>query len=219
MNTMRVTLLLTIAAAVCACSSAQQDWNKANAANTVAAYQQYLSKHPTGDHSVQASDRIHALQDEEAWTQAKQANTAEAYRDYFQKQPNGVHAADAQNAVTAAQRAADWTAADSAGTAASIQGFLKKYPQGTEADQARARLTALMGYKVQLASGKTQKQAEKEREHLKAKYGSVLHDMVVVPPTSGKTYKLESSPMSQSEAASACDELKKAHQRCEVVKS
>jgi hypothetical protein len=219
MNRLWVTCLLTTAVTLWGCSSVEDDWSKAQAANTVAAYQQFLSKHPTGQHSVEASDRVRSLQDEEAWTQAKQANSPEAYRDYLQKQPTGTHVKDAQDAVTAAQRASDWTTAQSTGTVGAIQDFLKKYPEGAEADQARARLSALTGYRVKLASAKTQKQAEGAREHLSSKYGSMLHDIVVVPTDSGKSYWLESAPMSQSEADSACSALKKAHQNCQVVKS
>jgi outer membrane protein assembly factor BamD (BamD/ComL family) len=185
----------------------------------VAAYQQFLSNHPTGQHSVDAADRIRALQDEQAWAQAKQANTAEGYRDYLQKQPAGTHVKEAQEAVTAAQRAADWTEAQSKGTVAAIQDFLGKYPGGTEADQARAKLSALSGYKVELASAKTQKRAEKEREHLRTQYGNILHDVVVVPDNSGKSYRLESAPMSKTQADSACSQLKKAHQSCKVIEN
>jgi hypothetical protein len=96
---------------------------------------------------------------------------------------------------------------------------LKKYPTGAEADQARTKLTALGGYRVELASVKTEKQAQHEQQHLRAKYGSILHEIEVVPANTGKGYGVESAPMSQSQADSACGELKKAHQSCAVVKS
>jgi outer membrane protein assembly factor BamD (BamD/ComL family) len=219
MNRSRVTLVLLTAATLWACSSAQEDWNKANTANTVAAYQEYLSKHPTGEHSAEAGARLHSLQDDDAWSQAKQANTLDAYRDYLQKQPTGAHVKDAQDAVTTLQRAVDLKTAESTGTVAALQDFLKKYPTGAEADEAKAKLGALSDYRVQLASVKTEKQAQRERDHLRAKYGSILHDVMVAPASSGKGYGVTSGPMSQSEADSACGELKKAHQRCEVVKS
>lgn len=219
MNRSWITFVLATSITLCGCSSAESDWSKATAANTVAAYQQFLSNHPTGQHSVEAADRIQALQDEQAWAQAKQTNSAEAYRDYLQKYPAGLHLKEAEEAQTAVQRATDWAEAQRKGTVASIQDFLTKYPTSAEADQARAKLSALSGYKVELASAKTQKRAEKERENLRTKYGNILHDVVVVPANSGKSYRLESAPMSQTEADSACSELKKAHQGCEVVKS
>jgi SPOR domain len=219
MNRLRVTLVLLAGATLWACSSAQEDWNKANTANTVAAYQEYLKKHPTGDHSTEASDRIHSLQDDDAWSQAKQANTQDAYQDYLQKQPTGSHVKDAQDAITGLQRASDWKTAESTGTVAALQDFLKKYPTGAEADEAKAKLSALNGYRVRLAAVKTEKQAQQVRDHLQAKYGNILHDVVVAPASSGKGYGVTSAPMTQSEADSACGELKKAHQSCEVVKS
>ncbi len=219
MNRLRISLLLVPAAALFACSNAQQDWNKASTANTVAAYQEYLSKHPSGEHSSDASDRIHSLQDDEAWQQAKQTNSADAYRDYLQKQPTGTHTKDAQDALTAEERATDWKTAESTGTVASLQDFLKKYPAGAEADQARSKLAEMSGYKVHLASAPTEKQARRERDHLRAKYGSILHDVVVAPSNTGKGYGVDSAPMSQAQADSACAELKKSHQTCEVIKS
>src|SRR5262249_2878810 len=116
MNRARVTLVLLTAATLWACSSAQEDWNKASTANTVAAYQQYLSKHPSSEHSGEASDRIRTLQDDEAWSQAKQANSLAAYQDYTQKQPTGSHVKDAQDAITGLQRAEDLKTAESSGT-------------------------------------------------------------------------------------------------------
>jgi SPOR domain len=212
-------LALGTAVALFGCSSAQEDWSKASAAGTIPAYQDYLNKHPTGEHSTEANDRMHSLQDDAAWSQAKQANTLAAYRNYEQQQPNGAHLQDAQNAVTAAQRAADWKSAESAGTVPALQDFLKKYTEGTEVDAARAKLADITGFKVQLASVKTQKQAQREQEKLRAKYVSVLHEIVVVPNHSGSGYALVSTPMSQTQADSACSELKKTHQSCEVIKN
>jgi outer membrane protein assembly factor BamD (BamD/ComL family) len=219
MKCARIILLLAGSALLWACSSAQDDWNRAATANTVAAYQQFLTKHPTGDHSSDATERIHKLQDDDAWSQAKQTNSADAYREYLQKQPAGSHLKDAQDALTAAQRASDWQSAQTTGTVAAVQDFLKKYPDGPEVSQAQDKLKALAGYKVRVAGGKSEKQAQKERDNLLSKHRDVLHDLVVVSPTVGKTYNLESAPMSQTEANSACEQLEKAHQKCEVVKS
>jgi hypothetical protein len=77
----------------------------------------------------------------------------------------------------------------------------------------------LLRARRQLASAKTQRLAEKQRNLLRSKYGDILHDVVVVPANSGKSYRVESAPMSQTEADSACSELNKAHQSCEVIKN
>ena len=211
--------VLATVAVLMGCSSAKEDWNKASSANTVAAYQDYLNKHPSGEHSADAQDRIHTLQDDAAWSQAKQTNTVDAYKDYLQKQPAGSHDKDAQEAITAAQRAADWKVADAAGTSAAVQDFLKKYPDGPEADAARGKLKSLTGYRVRFSSAKTERQAQREKEKLGGKYSKVVHDVVVIQESTGKRYAVASTPMSQTEAESACSELKKSHLSCEVVKN
>ncbi|HVO48444.1 MAG TPA: hypothetical protein VMT29_19160 [Steroidobacteraceae bacterium] len=219
MRRSRTSLILALVFALCACSSAQQDWNKASTANTVAAYKDYLTRHPSGPNSVEAANRVHALEDEAAWSQAKQANTPDAYRSYLEQQPAGSHLKDAQQALTDAQRAADWKSADGAGTVAALQEFLTKYPQSAQSDQARAKLASLTGFRVRLTSANSQKLAQRERESLNARYARLLHDVEVVPSRGGRHFALESAPMSQSEADSACHELKKSHQSCEVIRS
>ena len=200
------------------CSSAKEDWNKATAADTVAAYQDYLNKHPSGDHSSDALNKIHSLQDDAAWAQAKETNTVASYQDYLEKQPAGSHTKDAQDAVTAQQRSTDWQTAQTTGTVAALQDFLKKYPDGSEAGQARTKLADLTAYRVRIASAKTERQAQHDKEKLATKYGKVIHEVVVVSdPKQG--YTVASQPMSQTQAQDACSELKKSRLPCEVVKN
>lgn len=83
----RAILPAATVALLCACSSTQDDWNKASATNTVAAYQQFFNQHPTGAHSSDAADRIRVLEDDSAWAQAKLAHSSAGYRAYLEKQP------------------------------------------------------------------------------------------------------------------------------------
>jgi outer membrane protein assembly factor BamD (BamD/ComL family) len=212
---------LVIAAVLIACSSTESDWNKASTANTAEAYQDFLTKHPTGAHAQDAHDRIQKLADDKDWSDAQQGNTLDAYQQYLQKQPNGAHVADAHAQVDALNRAADWKTAQAANTEPALQEFLQKYNQGPEVDQARAALQKLQseGYRVELASFKDEKAADKARDSLKAKFGSELNDVEVVPPSgSEKQHRVASTPMTEADAKAACAKLKKAHQHCEVVK-
>ncbi len=205
-----------------ACSSTEADWQKANSANTVAAYQDFLKEHPNGQHADEARTKIHSLQDEQAWTDATNTNTEAGFQNYVKGQPNGSHVQEAQDKITGFERAAAWQTASADGSAAALQAFLEKYPSGPEADQAKAQLQKLNSqYRVQLAgSYRSAKLAERAGKRLKAKYGDLLHDVVVIPPAAGsKSSHLQSAPMSEDEANTACAKLKKAHQHCEVVKS
>jgi hypothetical protein len=211
-------LCLFTAASLAACSSAQSDWNEANASNTVAAYQSFLQKHPNTPQSVEARDRIRAMQDEQAWAQAQQVNTTQAFQNYIQQEPSGIHVAEAKDRIAANERSNAWTAAASTDTPEALQAFLQKYPQGPEADQAKAKLAQLTGYRVQLATFSSEKQAEKTRDRLQGKYGDVLGSVDIVPGATAKQHVLRSASMGQGEANNACARLKKDHLTCEVIK-
>jgi len=206
------------AALLVGCSSAQSDWSQANASNTVAAYQRFLDQHPNTTQAVVARNRIHALEDQQAWAQAQQANTLQAFQTYLREQPSGIHVAEAKDRMAANERMTAWTAASSANTVEALQAFLEKYPQGPQASEAKTRLAQITGYRVQLASFKSEKQAEKTRERLQGKYGDVLGSVVIVPGPTSSVHDVRSAPMGEGEANSACAKLKRDHHSCEVVR-
>lgn len=219
-NLKNVTLCLSLLSAVAlvACSSSEADWNQANTAGTVAAYQQFLSKHPNDQHDAAAQQRIQMLQDDEAWKSAQTANTVDSYQQYLSAQASGAHVQDAHDRITGFERASAWQTAKSDGTEAALNDFLQKYPQGPEADQARAQLQQLM-YVVQVGAYHSSDLADKARAKLQDRFGKDLQNVVVVPPTGkGKTYHVASADMTQDQAKSACAMLRKQHQTCEVVK-
>ena len=222
MKTIQTISLIIVTTALIACSSAETDWKQANIANTSTAYQGFLKQHPNDAHAQQARDRLQNLEDDQAWAEAQKSNTMEAYQQYLQKEVNGAHVSEAHSQVTGLERAAAWKTAQATNTEPALQDFLQKYGQGPEADQAHAQLQKLQseGYRVELATFKEQKEAEKSRDRLKARFGNELHDVMVIPPKgSEKIQRVASGPMTEADAKSTCVKLKKAHQRCEVIKS
>lgn len=200
-----------------ACSSAQSDWQQSNASNTVSAYQEFLQKHPNTPQSVEARARITALQDEQAWTRARQVNTVQSYQSYLQEHPSGIHVAEAKDNIAANERTTAWLAASSTDTPESLESFLQRYPQGPEADKAKARLAQLTGFRVQLATFHSERQAEKTRDRLQGKYGDLL-GRVIVTDTGTNLHVLQSAAMGQGEANNACAKLRKDHLTCEVIR-
>lgn len=79
------------------------DWDQAARDNTVASYQTYLSKHPTGPNAQEARNRIAAIQasaaDQAAWEAAQSANRAESYEQYLTSFPQGAYVAQAIAAI------------------------------------------------------------------------------------------------------------------------
>ena len=201
-----------------ACSSAQSDWQQSNASNTVSAYEEFLQKHPNTPQSVEARNRIRFLEDEEAWIRAHQVNTLQSYQGYVQEQPSGAHVTQAKDNITSNERTTAWLAVSATDTPESLQAFLQKYPQGAEADKAKARLGQLTGFRVQLATFRSEQQAEQTRDKLQGKYGDVLGSVVIVTGEGANLHILQSADMGQGEANNACAKLKRDHLTCEVIR-
>jgi hypothetical protein len=209
-------LIVCAALAMSGCNTATSDWKKATAANTVTAYQTFLQKHAGDKRADNARGRILALQDEKAWAAAMKSNNVEGFQEYLRAESGGVYVDDARYHITALQRAAAWQSLQNDLSAPALQAFLQKYPQGPESNEARAKLKDL-SYRVQLADSRSQAAAERKRAQLQAKFGTVLHEIVVVAPTPPDTmYRVTSGPMSQAAASSTCATLERAHQSCTV---
>ncbi len=218
-NRLPTALVLCASFLTIACTPAWYDWNRAMTANTVTAYQAFVHKHPHNVHADDARGRILALTDDHDWTMAQKSNTLESYQKYLQQEGGGVHAGDARYQVTALERAAAWNAMGSAASVAALQAFLQKYPQGPESNQARKKLEDL-AYRVQLADSRSQAAAEQQRARLQARFGKVLREVVVIPPSaSDGLFQIASAPMSHADADSACAALARAHQRCKPVQT
>jgi outer membrane protein assembly factor BamD (BamD/ComL family) len=209
------------AALLTACNTAETDWQKAEAMNTEAAFQDFLTHHPNDAHAQEARARIQGFEDEQAWADAQKSATADGYQQYLQKEPSGKHADEAHTQITAIERADAWKSAQAANTEQALQDFIQKYSQGPEVEQAKAQLQKLQSeqYRVQLGTFHDDKAAEKARADLQTKFGNDIHDIVVIPPSaSSKQHAVSSGPMTEDDAKAVCAKLKKAHQHCEVVK-
>lgn len=214
---MTMILLMGAAFMTASCGYGPYDWNKALAANTVAAYESYLQAHPDGKHADDARGRVLALKDDQAWSASQKLNTIDAYQAYLRQEAGGVHAADAQYQLTALQRARDWQAIQPGNSASALEAFLKTYPQGPESSEARQRLSTL-AYQVRLADVRSKAAAEHKREQLQARFGKVLHEVVVIAPANpNANYQVASEPMTEADAHKACAALEQAHQSCSLM--
>jgi len=168
MNARRLSLfsLICCAALLAACNSPKYDWSQANAMDTIAAYQTFLSKYPTDVHAIDAKSRVAALQDEQAWSTAQVASSVSGYQQYLSDEPNGVHVAAAREEVSRRERLAAWRTAQSNETAQSLEAFLQNYPTGDESDQARDKLKTIAGYRAELGMTRSQSLADRERDAL-----------------------------------------------------
>ncbi|HXQ31964.1 MAG TPA: SPOR domain-containing protein [Steroidobacteraceae bacterium] len=78
---------------------ADRDYQAAERANTVVAFDDYLRLHPDGAHAREARAHLAVLVEEREWQRAHTADTADAYQQYLRGYPDGQHAHDAQAAI------------------------------------------------------------------------------------------------------------------------
>ncbi|HMK85764.1 MAG TPA: hypothetical protein VK437_07385 [Steroidobacteraceae bacterium] len=220
MNFPRLYWIASCAVALAACSSAQSEWSKAAAANTIPAYQHFLAKYPNDVHAIDAQSRIVSLQDDQVWTKAQVASSIQGYQEYLKTEPNGAHAQAARDEVTTRERDAAWNTAQAAGTAQALQDFLQKYPTGSEADQAREKLKTLAGYLAQLATAHSQHAADRKRDALAKRFTKAVPQVqVLAPDANDREYRITSAPMSEHDADAACASLKHDGQSCKVIQA
>src|ERR1700733_815382 len=83
-------------ATLLACSHESRDWHSAQAANTIEAYQQFLSEHPQSAHTADAQTQIADLTEVRDWQRASGTDTADAYRQFLAQHPQGKNAQEAR---------------------------------------------------------------------------------------------------------------------------
>ena len=85
----------------------ENDFAAAQHANTVSAYQDYISKYPNGRFVMDAQKRtlelLNKLNDESDFAAAQRANTVSAYQNYISLNPNGLYVEESQKRITALQ--------------------------------------------------------------------------------------------------------------------
>jgi outer membrane protein assembly factor BamD (BamD/ComL family) len=218
MNRARLYWLICCAAALAACNSAKLEWSKATTADTIPAYQAFLSKYPNDAHVIDALARIVSLQDAHAWSTAQVASTTAGYQQYLTSEPNGAHAQAARDEISTRERAAAWNTAQTDGTLKSLTDFLQKYPTGPEADPAREKLKILTAYRAELGTAHSQRAADRERKALAKRFSNDLQNVIVLTPnTNSPEYRITSAPMSEQEADAKCASLKHERQSCKVI--
>jgi hypothetical protein len=92
---------LALLAALCACSSEQQDWRSAEGADTSEAWGRFIEQHPDSELAAQARARIAQLAEELDWQHASALATAQGYRQFLGHHASGSHAEEARIRIEA----------------------------------------------------------------------------------------------------------------------
>jgi hypothetical protein len=114
----------------------KQDWKKADTANTVEAFEDYLLAHPDGKYAVQAGERIDDLD----WQEAQAADKVGALEGYLQGHSDGRHAVQARERI----EELNWRQAQAANTIAAYRQYVASYPAGRFVPQAEETIASLI---------------------------------------------------------------------------
>jgi outer membrane protein assembly factor BamD (BamD/ComL family) len=213
----RKILVFLAAGLISACGTSEYDWQRAYAANTLSAYQNFLKDHPKSKQADLARGVILAMQDDQAWKAAALAQSKQGFDAYLAAYPGGVHADQARFDITALDRAAAWKLVEHDVDYASLHAFLAQYPTGPESDAARARM-AKMTFRAKFADAASRGAADRQRARLQLRLHDILNTLEIIPPSQAdKHYEVASGLLSDAAAHAACVAALHEHQRCEVV--
>ena len=93
--TKRFAATLLLVALLAACDPVGKAWDEAQSANTIEAYQAFLTANPDSEYEARARTRI----DDLAWDAASAANTEVSYAQYETDYPEGAHLQEATERI------------------------------------------------------------------------------------------------------------------------
>ncbi|HEY5102963.1 MAG TPA: SPOR domain-containing protein [Steroidobacteraceae bacterium] len=205
------------------CSHESRDWQAAQSANTIEAYEAFVTEHPKSAHLGDAQARVEQLTEDRDWQRASTTDTVDAYRQFLAAHPQAKSAQEARIRIEnfglnggAAAPAAPAAQAFAAGPAMAPVSPAPPSTSHPQQEQAHA-------YRVQLGAFSTQAKAERQWHKLTAHYGKELHglepDIERGKGAKGRhVFRLKAQLPSEAKARALCAQLQKRGQACVVAK-
>jgi cell division septation protein DedD len=212
-----------------ACSRERQDWQSAQMADTVEAYDDFVAKHPDSASATQARERLQQLAEERDWQLAATTDTLAAYQMFATQYPGSRWTAEARIRIE------NFGLAPS--SAASLPAAGDVAPEMTPApDPAPATPTTApassptsatspgverMAFGVQLGAFGSEAQARAEWQRLERSNASLLKSLSPMISTAqgrdGVLYRLRAETPDEAEARRLCAALSASGSPCIVV--
>lgn len=125
------------------CATVKHDWEEAQRADTITAYEEFLQKHSDGEQTDLATNRLAELHATNDWSSALRTNTIGGYEEFLQKHPNAHQSTQAKNRINDLAFITDWSRALSTNTVDEYRMFIDKYPETEETRFAKIRMAEL----------------------------------------------------------------------------
>ena len=212
-----ILMSLALLAAASGCTHESRDWRSAQTANTIEAYEAFVTAHPKSARAADAQARIAQLTEERDWQRASTTDTADAYRQFLAQHPQGKWAQEArvrmENFGLSGTAAAPAPAAGTSGVAAP-----PAPPPQPPAAVAGAGPENAGGYSVQLGAFTTHAKALTQWRRLSARESELqgaVSDVERAKSGHGRNvYRLKVKGLTEARARRICAALRKHTQAC-----
>jgi cell division septation protein DedD len=224
------------------CSRESDDWKSAQAADTVAAYEQFLHQYPGSTHVSEANTRVTQLAEDEAWQLATSQDTQAGYQQFAARYPDGKWVQEARVRIenfaltppstdTPASVMANMSGTGTSTTTSAPAPAIKSAPAPTPVPAASPTPTSkpaaaasadkpASGYGVQLGAYSTKAKADvawaAAAGRFKAELGGAKHEVVPGKSGAARVFRLRVAQPGDSAARGLCETLKARHQACVV---
>ena len=231
----QISILCTVtvlAAVLSGCSREKEDWRSAQAADTAAAYEQFLKEHPASEQAAGATTRRTQLAEEEDWQRAATEDSLQAYQQFLTRHEQGKWAQEARirvenfaiadpNAPPADSPAAAMADLAKAGTAATPATDVAPEPARPAAAKppaAKPPAAKPAAAAAQLGAFSTAAAAESQWQQIAGRHKKELagleHRVVTGKTASGTVHRLQVPVADEAAARHLCEQLKAVGQAC-----
>ena len=233
-------------AALAGCSRETDDWRSAQAADTVAAYEQFSREHPASAHAAEATTRAAQLVEDEDWRRAQEQDSLQAYQLFLSQHPDSHWAQEARVRVetitlgsnASADAPAAAPGAEPAAAPPAVTAGAGPHPAAVQPGPARATpapaprpaasaapatpaAAAGGGFGVQLGAFASESAARSQWDVIAGKHAAPLKGrsprVATATTPAGRLFRLQTPTRTETEARELCRTLAAAGQACVVV--
>jgi len=142
MGAKKTLALLCIAILMNGCA-VNKDFERAQQTNSIAAYENYISKHPNSKYTETAKARLAKLYESRDWENALNYNTISGYEEFMNSHPNSAYNSTAEKNILKLKEQRDWESIKYYGNLSDFKNFINRYPYGAHYYEARAKINEL----------------------------------------------------------------------------
>lgn len=122
----------------------KEDWAIFQKQNTLAAYQQYLVKYPSGSFINEAQHWVNKLQEDNVWEDAKIKDSVIDYNQYISTYPTGKYVEEATQRMREVDERKAWQNALKKQSITGYREYLNSYPLGKHAHESAQKIEDLI---------------------------------------------------------------------------